>query len=97
MGYIKAEEVLPAEVIELIQKYVDGVAIYIPRRDGKRAGWGEVNQAKEKIYVRDMDIYEEYRRGTAAGDLAEKYCLSVKSIWRIVRKMKGNCQSRQTV
>ena len=28
MGYIKAEEVLPAEVIELIQQYVDGANMF---------------------------------------------------------------------
>ncbi len=31
MGYIRAEEILPIEVIELIQQYVDGKNIYIPR------------------------------------------------------------------
>ncbi|EOS43880.1 hypothetical protein C809_03738 [Lachnospiraceae bacterium MD335] len=29
MGYIRAEEILPVEVIELIQQYVDGENIYI--------------------------------------------------------------------
>ncbi len=36
MGYIKAEEILPAEVIELIQQYVDGRNIYIPRKQNHR-------------------------------------------------------------
>ncbi len=40
MGYIKAETVLPAEIIELIQQYVDGKNIYIPR---KPAGMGDRN------------------------------------------------------
>ena len=30
MGYLKAEEVLPIELIELIQQYTDGTNIYIP-------------------------------------------------------------------
>lgn len=29
---MKAEEILPSEVIELIQQYVDGQNIYIPRK-----------------------------------------------------------------
>ncbi len=29
MGYIKAEEILPVEIIELVQQYVDGESIYI--------------------------------------------------------------------
>jgi len=30
MSYIRAEEVLPKELIETIQQYVNGKAIYIP-------------------------------------------------------------------
>jgi len=36
MGYKKAELVLPIEIIELIQNYVDGEYIYIPRKDNER-------------------------------------------------------------
>lgn len=32
MGYIRAEEILPKEVVALIQQYVDGQTIYIPRK-----------------------------------------------------------------
>lgn len=42
MRYIKAQKVLPEEVIELIQKYVDGEFIYIPRKDGKQKAWGKI-------------------------------------------------------
>ena len=91
MGYIKAEEILPNEIIEMIQQYVDGANIYIPRKDDKRAGWGELNRAKEKIYARDMNIYQEYNHGNTVPELAEKYYLSEKSIWRIIRKMKSCC------
>ena len=38
MGYIRAEEILPGEIIELIQEYVDGTNIYIPRKQEHR-GW----------------------------------------------------------
>ena len=40
MGYIRAEEILPVEVIELIQQYVDGETIYIPRKSAHRQAWG---------------------------------------------------------
>ena len=33
MSYIKAENVLPQELIEAIQQYVDGKLIYIPRKE----------------------------------------------------------------
>ena len=32
MSYRKAEEILPRELIEVIQQYVDGENIYIPRK-----------------------------------------------------------------
>ena len=33
MSYIKAENVLPQELIEAIQQYVDGKLIYIPCKE----------------------------------------------------------------
>lgn len=41
MGYRRAEEILPAGIIKEIQKYADGVNIYIPRKEENRREWGE--------------------------------------------------------
>lgn len=89
MGYVRAEEILPVEIIELIQKYVDGTNIYVPRKESNRAGWGQINCTKEKINARDKNIYKEYLDGFTVKELAENYHLSDKSIWRILRKMKN--------
>ena len=91
MGYIRAEQVLPAEVIELIQQYVDGANIYVPKKSNNYVGWGQANHTKEKIQARNHDIYQDYLQGIKVNELAEKYYLSQKSIWRILRKMKNNC------
>ena len=40
VSYIKAEEILPEELIRQIQEYADGVYIYIPRKPGTRHKWG---------------------------------------------------------
>lgn len=40
MSYIRAEEVLPKELIETIQQYVNGKAIYIPSTSKKE--WGNI-------------------------------------------------------
>ncbi len=88
MGYKRAEEILPVELIELIQQYVDGTNIYIPRREGNRTTWGYANNTREKLSNRDENIYREYLEGKNVYELSEKYFLSDKSIWRIVRKMK---------
>ena len=47
MSYRKAEEILPRELIEVIQQYVDGENIYIPRKLEHRKGWGERTQARQ--------------------------------------------------
>jgi inorganic pyrophosphatase len=41
MSYINAEVILPETLIRQIQKYIDGVYIYIPRKPGTRHAWGQ--------------------------------------------------------
>ena len=89
MGYVKAEEILPMELIELIQQYVDGRNIYIPRKTENRQQWGTGTETKKELMVRNRDIYAEYLAGIKIVELAEKYFLSEKSIQRIVREMKN--------
>ena len=87
MGYIRAEEILPIEVIELIQQYVDGENIYIPRKASNRQAWGTGTQIKQELLRRDQQIYKDYLAGSKASELDCKYYLSEKSIQRILRKM----------
>ena len=88
MGYIKAEEILPNEIIELIQQYVDGQNIYIPRKAENRQVWGSNTQVRQELFVRNQAIYKDYRSGMKVVELACKYYLSEKSIQRIIRTMK---------
>ncbi|MCI9071867.1 MAG: hypothetical protein HFH80_03515 [Lachnospiraceae bacterium] len=88
MGYRNAGEILPVEVIELIQQYVDGENIYIPRRSENRLKWGSQTRITQELSHRNQQIYADYRSGMTASELGEKYYLSVKSIQRIIRSMK---------
>lgn len=88
MGYIRAEEILPAEIIEQIQQYVDGENIYIPRKSEKRQRWGTGTTIRQELQARDQRIYEDFLAGWKAAELAPKYYLSVKSIQRILRRMR---------
>ena len=56
MSYRKAEEILPRELIEVIQQYVDGENIYIPRKLEHRKGWGERTQARQELDARNSAI-----------------------------------------
>lgn len=88
MGYMKAEDILPMEIIELIQQYVDGENIYIPRKSKERKEWGARTSTRQELSIRNQRIYEDYNSGMRTGELAGKYYLSEKSIQRIVREMR---------
>lgn len=87
MGYRRAEEILPEEIIELIQQYVDGESIYIPRKPSDRQAWGAGTQIRQELLIRNQQIYRDYLAGSRTSELACKYYLSKKSIQRILKKM----------
>lgn len=89
MSYQSAENILPTELIELIQKYVDGKYIYIPRKEENRKCWGESTSTKEELNLRNSKIYNDYLAGINLNSLAEKYYLSLKSIQRIILNEKN--------
>lgn len=89
MKYVKAQTVLPEEIIELIQEYVDGEYLYIPRKNGNEKSWGEKNGTRKSLQNRNKEIYENYILGTSVNELAEKYYLSEKSIRRILSEAKA--------
>ncbi len=88
MGYIKAEDVLPAKLVEQIQEYAEGQMLYIPKKGDSKTAWGTRTGAREQLHKRNTQIYAEYLSGVRVADLAEKYYLTEKSIQRIIRNMK---------
>lgn len=88
MSYRRAEEILPMEIVELIQQYVDGESIYIPRKSGSRLEWGTKTKTRREIYLRDQRICMDHSAGQSVKELADKYYLSAKSIQRIIRNGK---------
>jgi Mor family transcriptional regulator len=90
MSYIKAEMILPKEILLLIQEYADGQYLYIPKKAGNRKSWGEGTDSRYQIRLRDTEIYRKYQSGISAAKLAEEYYLSLKSIQRILLKEKNN-------
>ncbi|QPQ35727.1 MULTISPECIES: CD3324 family protein [unclassified Lysinibacillus] len=88
MSYKKASNLLPAELIALIQNYVDGEYIYIPRRQDSKKRWGSGTTTKKELEVRNNNIYQDYLSGTDMETLSATYYLSLKSIQRILLKEK---------
>lgn len=86
MSYVKAEDILPKELIEAIQQYVDGRSIYIPTKE--KQDWGTKTDTRRFLKERNEEIYDSYMQGLSLHELAVKYALSVKSIQRILRNQR---------
>ena len=91
MGYIKAQNVLPEEVIKLIQEYIDGECLYIPRKDGNEKSWGEKTGTRNGLKKRNTEMFCKYVSGISIAKLAMQYYLTEKSISRIISKQKFLC------
>ena len=89
MGYIKAWEILPKDLIKQIQQYIDGEVIYIPKLEENRKSWGENTNTKSELANRNKMIYADYLSGISISRLAKKYYLVEKSIQRIIRQEKS--------
>lgn len=84
MSYVRAEAVLPQELIETIQQYVSGTNIYIPCKDKK--SWGSETNSPSYYKNRNGEICKKHSEGISVNVLADEYSLSVKSIQRIIRE-----------
>ncbi|MGL4990518.1 MAG: CD3324 family protein [Sarcina sp.] len=91
MKYAKAQDVLPEEILKLIQEYVDGKYLYIPRKDENQKSWGENSGIKNSLQIRNNEIYQKYLKGKSISTLTREYYLSEKSIQRIIRNQKSLC------
>lgn len=92
MSYLRAEEILPKELLETIQQYVSGKTIYIPTKE--KQDWGSNTDTKQILDVRNREIFEQYTKGISVPVIAVKYSLSEKSIQRIIRKQKQQEESK---
>lgn len=88
MSYKKATDVLPQELLEKIQQYIDGEFIYIPRITENKREWGTTTSTRQELHDRNARIYADYLAGVHMEVLAEKYFLSLKSIQRIIGRLK---------
>ncbi len=86
MRYRNATKVLPNELIEQIQQYVQGEYIYIPIKD--REVDNNITEYAIEIQKRDERIYTKHLEGMKNVELAEKYSLSESSIRRIIIKQR---------
>lgn len=94
MSYINAEEVLPKDLIEEIQKYIDGQLMYIPRKNENALSWGEKNGTKEKLAERNQMIVNRFYSGETITELGQAYYLSEKRIQGIIHEYESSIKEK---
>lgn len=86
MKYEKAQNILPAHVLEVIQEYIDGGYLYIPRKSNNKKSWGENSGIRKDLKRRNREIFKRYNEGISVKELTDKYYLTESSIRRIIKQ-----------
>lgn len=90
MKYINAKSLLPQELLEELQHYIQGGYLYVPATEEQRRCWGEKSGYKKELRQRNSEIMMAYKNGSTVEYLAGKYYLSEHTIRKIVH---GSCES----
>lgn len=88
MKYENAQNILPNEILNQLQQYVDGVYLYIPKKDNNRRSWGQDSGFKLELAKRNSDIYQKFQAGITVKELASIFYLTENSIRRIIRECR---------
>lgn len=92
MRYINATQVLPQNLLEEIQAYVDGIFLYIPRKTNNKRPWGTATATRQELAQRNKQIFNQHLYGADINSLAEQYFLSPKTIQRIIAGQRAATQ-----
>ena len=82
MKYKNAVEILPAELVEEIQKYVQGEFLYVPKKE--RKAYRADTEYKTELAKRNARVFKMHLEGMSNARLAENFSLAQSSIRRIL-------------
>jgi len=85
--YRNAAELLPPQLLQELQRYTAGEALYIP--SARRKPWGEGTGAKAFYARRNADIRSRFSQGVLMDELSENYCISEDAVHKIIYR-KGD-------
>lgn len=87
MKYENANDVLPKDLLEQVQKIAGGRLLYIPIAGDKKL-WGEKNGNRFRVKMRNREIREKFASGASAGTLSAEYFLTPETIRNIIYEKK---------
>ncbi|GKV57532.1 hypothetical protein NCCP2222_34790 [Sporosarcina sp. NCCP-2222] len=88
MKYFNAESILPKELVEELQKYVNGEMVYVPIAKDLHKRWGECSGIKKQLTARNHAIRQQFSLGVTIEQLSNQFFLSHDSIKKIVYTKK---------
>lgn len=95
MKYVNANDVLPEELLSMLQKYYQGGYMYIPKKDN--CTLKQPTDYKIELEKRNQHIYLKHLEGRPNKQLGAIYHLSEPSIRRIIAKEKVKHQKMKEV
>lgn len=91
MRYINGQDLIPRELLDLLQDYVQGAYVYIPKREDTKRRWGEQTNYVMELKHRNKLIYRKYLEGVSTSNLISIFHLSSSSIRRIILQERRTC------
>ena len=82
MKYKNAKNIFPDDILEELQKYIQGEYVYIPIKD--KVANTNITEYGMEVQKRDEHIYTKSLEGLSNRKLSKIYCLSESSIRRII-------------
>lgn len=94
MRYASAQDILPAGLLEELQKYIDGAYLYVPRKQENRLAWGDRTRSKAETAARNQLIFQRFCQGETAAQLAGAFFLTEKTVRRIIAQERRARQAK---
>ncbi|MDF2543059.1 MAG: hypothetical protein K0S47_2777 [Herbinix sp.] len=88
MKYENAQNIIPTDILNQLQQYVDGIYLYIPKKEKNKKPWGQMSGFRQELMKRNHEIYTNHKNGVSVKEIAMSYYLTENSIRRIIRKCK---------
>jgi len=87
MKYRNASELLPAQLLQELQRYAHGQILYVP--SANRKPWGAGTGAKSLYARRNAEIRNQHSSGTGMHELGEKFWISEDAVRKIIYTKGG--------
>ena len=88
MKYVNAKKALPNDLLEEVQKYIQGETLYVPKPQNNRKKWGSSTGIRAELVKRNRRIKDDYLHGNSVEKIAETHHLSSETIKKIIYSRK---------